>query len=109
MSPGRCRRLGKSLLELGGNNALIVAPDCDLKLATRAILFGAVGTAGQRCTTTRRIIVHHSILEELLSRLVDAYRQVTIGNPLDPQTLMGPLISEMAVQQFLAAVAERSS
>ncbi len=97
-------RLGKSLLELGGNNALIVAPDCDLKLATRAILFGAVGTAGQRCTTTRRIIVHHSILEELLSRLVDAYQQVAIGDPLDPQTLMGPLISEMAVQQFLAAV-----
>ena len=90
--------MGRSLLELGGNNALIVEADADLELAVRAVLFGAVGTAGQRCTSTRRLIVHHSIIEDIEKRLVAAYQQVTIGNPQDPKTLMGPLINEQAVQ-----------
>jgi aldehyde dehydrogenase (NAD+) len=100
------RRLGRSLLELGGNNAIVVAPSADLKLAVRAILFGAVGTAGQRCTTTRRLIVHESVFDGLTRRLVRAYRQVTIGNPLEPGTLMGPLIDAAAVGHFEDAVAE---
>jgi len=105
------RRLGRSLLELGGNNAIIVAPTADLDLAMRAILFGAVGTAGQRCTTTRRIILHHSLRATLTRRLVNAYRQVPIGNPLQPGTLMGPLINARAVQEdmqeALAAIREQ--
>ncbi len=98
------RRLGRSLLELGGNNAVIVAPTANLVLASRAILFGAVGTAGQRCTTTRRLIVHESVREELTRRLVSAYKQVRIGNPLEPATLMGPLINTKAVEQMQAAL-----
>lgn len=97
-------RLGKTILELGGNNAIIVAGDADLDLAVRAIVFGAVGTAGQRCTTTRRIIVHHSIASELTERLVRAYRSVPIGNPMQPGVLMGPLISTQAVEQMMAAL-----
>ncbi len=89
-------RLGRSLLELGGNNAIIVAEDADMDLAVRAILFGAVGTSGQRCTTTRRIIVHHSVKKELLSLLKKAYAQVTIGNPEGALILMGPLVDEDA-------------
>jgi len=84
------RRLGRTLLELGGNNAIIVARSAKLDLATRAILFGAVGTAGQRCTTTRRIIVHESVQKELTRSLREAYEHVRIGNPLEPETLMGP-------------------
>ena len=99
------RRLGRSLLELGGNNAIIVTPTADLDLAMRAILFGAVGTAGQRCTTTRRIILHHSLRARLFSRLIQAYRQVRIGNPLQPRTLMGPLINPQAVQDMQSALA----
>jgi aldehyde dehydrogenase (NAD+) len=99
------RRLGRTLLELGGNNAIIVAPSADLNLAMRAILFGAVGTAGQRCTTTRRIIVHESVRAKLTRRLADAYRQVPIGNPLQPGTLMGPLINTRAVQDMQDALA----
>ena len=99
------RRLGRSLLELGGNNAIIVAPSADLDLAMRAILFGAVGTAGQRCTTTRRIILHESVHETLTRRLTDAYRQVRIGNPLEPGTLMGPLVNTRAVEDMQAALA----
>jgi aldehyde dehydrogenase (NAD+) len=98
-------RLGRTLLELGGNNAIIVAPSADLNLAMRAILFGAVGTAGQRCTTTRRIIVHESVRAKLTRRLADAYRQVPIGNPLQPGTLMGPLINTRAVQDMQDALA----
>ena len=98
------RRLGRSLLELGGNNAIIVAPSADMDLATRAILFGAVGTAGQRCTTTRRILVHESVREELTRRLVKAYQQVPIGDPLKPGTLMGPLINLQAVADMQAAL-----
>ncbi|MGH8139641.1 MAG: aldehyde dehydrogenase family protein, partial [Steroidobacteraceae bacterium] len=97
-------RLGKSLLELGGNNAVIVDETANLDLAVPAIVFGAVGTAGQRCTTTRRVLVHSARLAELELRLVHAYGQVRIGNPLDAQTLMGPLIDPQAVQRYQAAI-----
>ena len=97
-------RLGKSLLELGGNNAVIVDESANLDLAVPAIVFGAVGTAGQRCTTTRRVFVHKSRLEELEKRLVHAYGQVKIGNPLEAGTLMGPLIDTQAVERYKAAV-----
>ena len=90
-------RFGKVLLECAGNNAIVVAEDADLDLVTPSVLFGAVGTAGQRCTTTRRLIVHRSRVDELLGRLVAAYGQVRIGDPLDPRTLMGPLIDAHAV------------
>jgi aldehyde dehydrogenase (NAD+) len=99
------RRLGRSLLELGGNNAIIVDEFANLDLAVPSIVFGAVGTAGQRCTTTRRVIVHESRLAELEQRLLKAYRQVRIGDPLEPGTLMGPLIDSRAVATFEAAVA----
>ena len=95
------RRLARSILELGGNNAIIVAEDANLDMAVRAILFGAVGTAGQRCTTTRRIIAHERIVEELVSKLVRAYEQVRIGDPLDPNTLMGPLVDKDAVDTMM--------
>ena len=98
-------RLGKSLLELGGNNAIIVDETANLDLAVPAIVFGAVGTAGQRCTTTRRVLVHSSRLDEIEKRLVRAYGQVRIGDPLDPATLMGPLIDSSAVQRYQAAIA----
>ncbi|MEZ4475746.1 MAG: aldehyde dehydrogenase family protein [bacterium] len=97
-------RLGRSLLELGGNNAVIVDATADLDLVERAVLFGAVGTAGQRCTTTRRLLVHSSIADALAERLAAAYAQVTIGDPLDDATLMGPLIDAAAVARFEAAV-----
>jgi len=100
------RRLGKSLLELGGNNAIIVAPSANLDLAVRAIVFGAVGTAGQRCTSTRRVFIHESILAQLKQRLVAAYSQISIGNPLAPGVLMGPLIHEKAVVAMQQAVKE---
>ena len=100
------RRLGRTILELGGNNAIIVTEDADLALATRAILFGAVGTAGQRCTTTRRIIAHHSIAADLTARLQRAYEQVTIGDPLADGVLMGPLINAPAVDDMFAALAQ---
>ena len=99
------RRLGRSLLELGGNNAVIVMDDADLDLATRAVLFGAVGTAGQRCTTTRRLLAHRSVADEIARRLVEAYGRVTIGDPLDERTLMGPLVSARAVEAMQAALA----
>jgi aldehyde dehydrogenase (NAD+) len=98
------RRFGRSILELGGNNAIIVAEDANLELAIRAILFGAVGTAGQRCTSTRRIIAHKSMVPELIRRLVLAYSQVKIGNPLDAATLMGPLITTDAVEDMFVAI-----
>src|SRR5262249_33052312 len=96
-------RLGRSLMELGGNNALIVTPSANLKLALPAIVFGAVGTAGQRCTSTRRVIVHESIAKKLTSQLLAAYKSVRIGNPLQRDTLMGPLIDRAAVQRVLEA------
>ncbi|GAB3512925.1 L-piperidine-6-carboxylate dehydrogenase [Pseudoxanthomonas daejeonensis] len=100
------RRMGRCLLELGGNNAIILDETADQKLAVPGIVFGAVGTAGQRCTTTRRLIVHESIYDTVLETLVKAYKQVEgkIGDPLDTANLMGPLNSAGAVQQFLAAV-----
>jgi len=97
------KRLGRTVLELGGNNAIVVTPHANLELALPAILFGAVGTAGQRCTSTRRIIVHRAVRDELVTRLVHAYRGIRIGNPLEESTLMGPLASRRAVDDLLAA------
>jgi aldehyde dehydrogenase (NAD+) len=99
-------RLGRSLLELGGNNAILVDEFANLDLAVPAIVFGSVGTAGQRCTTTRRLLVHRSRVAELERRLVSAYRQVRIGNPLEAGVLMGPLVDGSAVRRFEAAVAD---
>lgn len=98
-------RMGRSLLELGGNNAVIVLDDADLDLALRAVLFGSLGTAGQRCTTTRRILAQKNVFGELSRKLADAYGSAVVGDPLDPQTLVGPLIDEEAVGTFLRAVA----
>lgn len=98
------RRLGKSILELGGNNAIIVAEDADLNHAVPAIVFGAVGTAGQRCTSTRRLIVHESQFESLLEKLKQAYGQIRIGDPLDENNHVGPLIDTMAVEAYLNTV-----
>lgn len=97
-------RMGRSLLELGGNNAIIVSKNADLDMAVRAIVFGAVGTAGQRCTTTRRLIIHESIYEELTARLVKIYQGITIGHPLVAGNLVGPLIDKDAVDMYLKAV-----
>jgi aldehyde dehydrogenase (NAD+) len=102
----RAAQLGRSLMELGGNNAVLVDETADLDLAVPSIVFGAVGTAGQRCTTTRRLIVAEEIAKPLLDRLVLAYRQIRIGHPLDPATLMGPLIDEPAVERYLAVIEE---
>jgi aldehyde dehydrogenase (NAD+) len=98
-------RLGKSLLELGGNNAVIVDETANLDLAVPSIVFGAVGTAGQRCTSTRRVLAHKAIAAELEQRLIHAYKQVRIGDPLEAGTLMGPLIDSKAVESYQAAVA----
>jgi len=99
-------RFGKAILELGGNNAIIVTADANLDMAVRAILFGAVGTAGQRCTSTRRIIAHASISQALTDRLVKAYGQVKIGDPLAEGTLMGPLVNAQAVEQMEQSLAQ---
>jgi aldehyde dehydrogenase (NAD+) len=90
-------RLGKTIMELGGNNALIVAPSADIEMATQSIFFGAVGTAGQRCTSTRRVIMHESIASKVRQKLLAAYKALPIGNPLDRKTIMGPLIDKHAV------------
>ena len=105
VGPRVARRFGRSLLELGGNNAVIVTPSADLDLAVRAILFAAVGTAGQRCTTTRRLIVHESIRRELVTRLTKAYGALRVGNPLTEGTLVGPLIDRHAFEAMQAAIA----
>jgi aldehyde dehydrogenase (NAD+) len=97
-------RLGRTILELGGNNGIIVTEDANLDLAMRAIVFGAVGTAGQRCTSTRRIIAHISIVDELTDRLVRAYKTVPIGDPMQNGVLMGPLVSARSVEAMMAAV-----
>ena len=97
-------RLGRTVMELGGNNALIVAPTADLDMATSSIFFGAVGTAGQRCTSTRRVIVHESVADEVRARLLAAYESVNIGNPLDRKTLMGPLIDEASVENVQRSI-----
>ncbi len=98
------KRLGRTILELGGNNGIIVTPHADFDLALPAVLFGAVGTAGQRCTTTRRIIVHESVREAFVRRLVRAYEGIKIGDPRDPETLMGPLVTRDAVDDLQNAI-----
>ncbi|MGH8927484.1 MAG: L-piperidine-6-carboxylate dehydrogenase [Acidimicrobiia bacterium] len=98
-------RFGRTILELGGNNAIIVMDDANLELAVRAVLFAAVGTAGQRCTSLRRLIVHQAIADKMVDRLVDAYRQVPIGDPLEAGTLMGPLVTPAAVKNMMSALA----
>ncbi len=100
------KRLGKSLLELGGNNAVIVSENADLKMAVPALVFGAVGTAGQRCTSTRRVIIHDSIYNQVKDILVNAYKQLVIGNPLDESNHVGPLIDRDAVNNYLNAISE---
>lgn len=97
-------RLGRSLLELGGNNAIIVSPEADLEMAVRAIVFGSVGTCGQRCTSTRRIIVHDSIFDKVKERLVGIYKKIPIGNPLESGVLVGPLIDKQAVDSMQKAL-----
>jgi aldehyde dehydrogenase (NAD+) len=94
------RRVGRTILELGGNNGVIVMDDADLDMALRAVLFGAVGTAGQRCTTIRRLFLQRGIAERMTSALISAYRQIRIGDPLDPATLMGPLVNQRAVRDM---------
>lgn len=98
------KRFGKSILELGGNNCIVVDETADMDIVVPAIVFGAVGTAGQRCTSTRRVIVHQSVFEELKKRLINAYKQVKIGDPLEDDTLMGPLINKGAVEDFSRAI-----
>lgn len=98
------KRMGRSLLELGGNNAMIIAPSADLDMSLRAILFGAVGTCGQRCTSTRRLFVHQDIYDDLIPKLAKAYGQVRIGNPLEDDTLVGPLIDEDSLNQMMSAI-----
>jgi len=110
VGPKVAQRFGRALLELGGNNATIVCPSADLELAARAILFSAAGTAGQRCTTLRRLIVHESIADELVGHLKHLFQQVKIGDPRDPGTLVGPLIDEAALkgmQNVLGDAVER--
>ncbi len=97
-------RLGRTILELGGNNAIIVDETADIDMAVRAILFGAVGTAGQRCTTTRRVFLHKSIAGEFTDKLINAYKQVRIGDPLEDGTLMGPLVNQAAVDDMMNAL-----
>lgn len=97
-------RLGRSLLELGGNNAIIISPNADLEMALTGVVFGAVGTCGQRCTSTRRLIIHESIYETVKNKLLNVYPQLRIGSPLASETLVGPMIDQAAVEQFLNAV-----
>ncbi len=102
-------RLGRSLLELGGNNAIIIMDDADLDMVIRGTLFGAVGTAGQRCTSTRRLLCHESIVDKVIDGLLNAYKQVNIGNPLEGGTLMGPLINEAAVENMRSSIEQAAS
>lgn len=97
-------RLGRSLLELGGNNAIIISKDADLEMALVGCLFGAVGTAGQRCTSTRRLIIHEEVYETFKNKLVNAYKQLRIGNPLDEKNHVGPLIDKDAVQMYETSI-----
>jgi aldehyde dehydrogenase (NAD+) len=97
-------RLGRTILELGGNNAIIVAPSADLKMVLTGAVFGAVGTAGQRCTTTRRLIIHESLFEEVKQKMAKAYSQLRIGDPLDQHNHVGPLIDKGAVEAYLYAI-----
>ena len=104
VGPQVAARLGRSILELGGNNAIVVMDDADMELAVRAALFAAVGTAGQRCTSLRRLLVHRAIVDKLTDRLKEAYSQVRIGDPLEEGTLMGPLVNQAAVDQMQVAL-----
>jgi len=106
LAPRIAARLGRSLLELGGNNAAIVAPSADLDLVVRGVLFSAVGTAGQRCTSLRRLIVHESIADEVVDRLGAAYRSVPVGDPREPGTLVGPLVGGESFERLEAALDE---
>lgn len=105
VAPVVAARFGRSILELGGNNAIVVCPSADLELALRAIVFGAVGTAGQRCTSTRRILVHDSIYDQLVPALKSAYAGIRVGHPMEPDTLVGPLIDKPALKAMEAALA----
>jgi aldehyde dehydrogenase (NAD+) len=98
------KRLGKTILELGGNNAIIITETANLDMALRAVLFAAVGTAGQRCTTTRRLIIHESVYDTFVEKLIHAYQQITIGNPLEEGVLMGPLVKRASVEDMMAAL-----
>ncbi len=109
VSPRVAARLGRTLLELGGNNGMIVAPSADLDMAVRAIVFAAVGTAGQRCTTLRRLIVHEDVYDPLLARLKKAYENVPVGNPLEAGKLVGPLIDATAFENMQAALQRASA
>jgi aldehyde dehydrogenase (NAD+) len=104
VGPAVAKRMGRSILELGGNNAVIVMDDANLDLAVRGTLFSAVGTAGQRCTSLRRLLVHRAIADKMVSRLTEAYKQISIGDPLEPGTLMGPVVGERAVDQMMSAL-----
>jgi len=109
VGPKVAARFGRSILELGGNNAIIVAPSADLDLAFQGILFGAVGTCGQRCTSTRRVFVHADIYDKLVTRLKKSYQGLSIGDPLDPKTLVGPLIDEQAYRSMESALNQAKS
>lgn len=104
VAPRVAARFGRCLLELGGNNAAVVTPSADLDLTVRAVVFAAAGTAGQRCTTLRRLIVHRSIVNEVTNRIADAYRQLRVGNPFDDGVLVGPLISGAALHAMHSAL-----
>jgi aldehyde dehydrogenase (NAD+) len=106
VGPKVAERFGRSLLELGGNNAAIVTPSADLDLTVRGVAFAAMGTAGQRCTTLRRLIVHESLHDTLVARLKKAYASVKVGNPLEDGTLVGPLIDKAAFDMMQKALAE---
>ena len=97
-------RFGKSLLELGGNNAIIITPTADLKIVVPGAVFGAVGTCGQRCTSTRRLIIHESVYDIVKNSIVSAYQQIKIGNPLDENNHVGPLIDKDAVKMYQDAL-----
>ncbi len=104
VGPAVAQRMGRTILELGGNNAVIIMDDADLDLAVRGALFSAVGTAGQRCTSLRRLLVHRAVFDKVVSGLAEAYQQVHIGDPLEEGTLMGPLVSEAAIDQMMGAL-----
>jgi len=104
VGPRVAERFGRALLELGGNNAAIVTPSADLELAVRAIVFAAAGTAGQRCTSLRRLIVHHSVADLIVTRVASAFRQLAVGDPSAPGTLIGPLIHETAYRDMVGAL-----
>ena len=99
-------RLGKSLLELGGNNAIIVSPDADVEMTVMGAVFGAVGTAGQRCTSTRRLIIHEDIYNEVRDAVVNAYKQIKIGNPLNQSNHVGPVIDKLACLLYTSDAAD---